>query len=285
LTTQSIADAVWRFDATYEWASIALGAPRADAAAWVAFGRFYDPVVAGTLTRRVQAGEDFCNDPLTLIGNYVFRDLCYLPLMLAGYLFAAERRVPVLRDNLLVRDSGSIDQHRLLTPRAVALADDPLAGQLHTETAPSYEALTDRLFAEVLRLCEPLIASFRAHKFVAPANAWGSILDFLCDGFLHAGEHGLGMDTAWAAWEQAIAGRDFPVRRRPRRQQFTIDGQPVELPVKAGCCLWYTSAEAKVGDERYCTTCYLETDARRIERLIRYRQEEAEQAALSVATA
>jgi hypothetical protein len=72
------------------------------------------------------------------------------------------------------------------------------------------------------------------------------------------------------------AGRSFATRRRPRRFVYQAEGRQQELPIRAGCCLWYMTDEAKNsehGELGYCTTCYIPRDADRLTYVLSHRHE------------
>lgn len=257
-----LALSVERFAQANSYADIGWGDP-GDSDGWFHYNALCDQPFGDRVLDRI--AREYQTTVL-VSGTYAFRAANYLPLGLAGFLFAAERRVPRLCGNIALRDRGYLNGFRLLEPRAIVLESDPLAGMPGFETVPNVAALADALFDEVSRTAEPLIEAWASRKLLAPANAWGILLDFLAYGFLAAGSAGLGPDAAWAAWSQAIAGRTFPIRRRPRRLQFEVDGTPEEVMVRAHCCLYYTLPQAEEAEHRYCVSCYLETDECRIQR-------------------
>jgi len=248
----------------------------------------YDPGFIGRFLDQIAA--EFAGPP-AFSGTRLFRVAHFLPLRLAGYLFAAEGRVIRLRENLVLRKAahrhgshphghhphgghphgGRPPGLRVLEPRAVVLPDDPAAGAPGIETAPDRAALADALFAEVTALAEPLMRRLHDLGVLPPGTGWGILLDFLAAGFLAAGRAGTGLDAAWAAWEEAIAGRTFPARRLPRRLQFTADGRTEEIMVHAHCCLRYALPHMKDREDRHCIECYLESDENRIARLLERR--------------
>jgi len=212
--------------------------------------------------------------------NYSFRYAISVALRLAGYLFATERRVPVLRGNVLLHDSDWLNRVAVLEPRAIVLPGDELAGSPGVRIVRDHATLTDALFGETAAFVEPLLAGFVPRKLVARANGWGLVLDYLAHGFQMAGRGGLGLDTAWQEWDRAIAGRTFPTRRRPRRFEYEVDGAGDELLVRAGCCLYYVLPQARGGGERqYCTSCFIPNDEWRMERLVVYKRRLAAEAA------
>ncbi|MGH2584666.1 MAG: hypothetical protein ACRDJE_07100 [Dehalococcoidia bacterium] len=211
--------------------------------------------------------------------NYGFRYAISVALRLTGYLFATEQRVPLLRGNVLLHDSNWLNRVAVLEPRAVVLPGDELAGTPGVRTAPDHAALTDALFGETAAFVEPLLAGFVPRKLVARANGSGSALDYLAYGFQIAGRAGLGLDAAWQAWGQATGGRTFPTRRRPRRFEYEVDSAGDELLVRAGCCLYYVLPRACEGGEpQYCTSCFIQSDERRLERLVAYKRRLAAEA-------
>lgn len=265
-----------------EWWSMQTGAPPADdEGTWIDYGDLGSPATAQRLTAAGLASSYATSQASeSVVGNYIFRDLLGTPLGFMGYLWARERRVPLLSRNAAVNESEWFQHWRWLRPAGVAIAGDPIAGRANVSVVPDVRALNDALFAEVTGFCGPILEAFRKHRYVAPANAWGSILDAIMYGAELAGraDPGLGLDGAWNRWEAAIEGRTFPVRRRPRRLKYEwAPGKCDETLVRAGCCLWYTTPEAKdaTGARDYCTSCYLKTDEARIVTLVEWKREEA----------
>ena len=241
-------------------APVRLGRPPVDEADWFPFERLAEEAFGSRVIGRI-AEQTSATD--TAAGMYTFRYAVYYPLLLAGFLFATERRVLALRGSLLVADREWLNHARLAEPA--------FAGG----TADNEAALADALFAEMSRLVEPVITAWAERKWLGAPNAWASAIDCLAGGFHLAGRHVLGRDEAWAMWERVTAGRVFPVRRRPRRFLFTDNGEPDELLVGAGCCLWFTQASAKNGPVHYCNSCYILKDAQRLEQILAARQRQA----------
>jgi hypothetical protein len=255
------------FNTEVSWGSIKPGAPTpADEGPWLRLEDAAAPAVARRLAEQFQRLDGHGAEPLAVVGNYTFRELSFIPLLIQGAVFATQNRVVVLRDNLMFRDFEYYQHWRLLEPKAIVLPADPMASQPGVRVAPSPAKLRSELFGEIRRTYDPLIEGFRAGKFVAPANAWGALLDSLAEGFWQAGQHGLGLDNAWTLWQAAIEGRSFPTRRRPRRHRFEVEGaEPEDVSVRAGCCLWYMTDEARAAEElTHCYTCYLTSDAERV---------------------
>jgi hypothetical protein len=177
-------------------------------------------------------------------------------MLLAGYLFAGRRQVIRLRDRLLLADRDWLSQAVLLSAEAL------------NEPGDTNSRLADRLFTEVDRLVKPVIESWATHRLLARANAWASVLDGLAGGFELYGKHTGSPDASWSGWEEAIAGRSFPVKRRPRRFEFICTGSREQVLVRSGCCLWFTLPAAQGGSQRYCLSCCLEKDDRRLQRAV-----------------
>lgn len=245
----------------YPWGSIWIGMPE-EGGPWITLEDLAKSVYANRILNRILE-EYEPETPERVLGNYLFRFALEVPLRLAGYLLIAERRVPMLVDNVLLRDAEWLQHGRLIEPRMFVLQGDPLAGEPGVEVISDLHALTDKLFAEIESAFTPLLVAFRARRFIALANAWGAILDTLVQGMMIAGHISLGMDEAWARWEQAIRGRSFPVRRRPLRFSLEVDGQRNEMAVRAGCCLWFITPAALRAEHGYCTSCYLTSDGKR----------------------
>jgi len=168
----------------------------------------------------------------------------------------------------MVADRDWLNHVRWTEPRLTALPGSRFAGQGGGETAAGEGQLADALFHEAARLAGALIDAWSGLKWVSRANAWASAIDWLAYGVHLAGRQSGDLDASWARWEAAVAGRVFPVRRRPRRFQFTFDGQRDELLIRSGCCLWFTQPAAQNSAMRYCTSCYIETDERRLEQIL-----------------
>lgn len=281
LLTPSLAPSLARLDSLIEWMSFAYGWPSDRDEGWFRIEDFLDPGIRSAVLEYLLAGH-YAGDPREVVGNYLFRAVINYPLILAGYLFTSERRVPILGGNTLLHRTDYLDGLRLLETRAFVLPNDPLAGQPGIDVLPDEQALTEALFSEARRTCEPLIRSFRAERLVAPTNAWESVLDSLASGFEHAGRHDLGFDAAWRDWSHTVESCPFPGRHRPRRLQYEIQGESDECWIRAGCCLWYTTEKAKNDPvQRYCGSCRLMPDNERLRllaRRIRDQSDESESA-------
>ncbi|MFZ5823612.1 MAG: hypothetical protein ACOY94_04675 [Bacillota bacterium] len=262
VTASSLYASIHRFAASHAYADIGCGETSPDGP-WFRYEELADPAVVDRIRQRLARELDTTD---RVAANNLFRAAHYLPLAMAGFLFVTERRVPILHRNLALLDQGYLKGIRLLEPRAIVLPTDPAAGHPGIETVPTAEALADALFAEVARTVEPVLATFLARKLVSQSNAWGMLIDSLAYGALAGGRVSTGTEAAWELWSSAVAGRSFPVRRRPRLLRFDADGRPAELMVRAHCCLYYTLDRVKQTAHPYCTSCYLETDANRIER-------------------
>ena len=249
------------FNALLEGADVLLGHPPSRQEEWFRFEALSDaafgPRVVQRIAQQAQAEGQAA-------GTYTLRYVLYGPLALAGYLFAAHNVVIRLHDHLLIADSQWLNHARWIDPSFLA----PPSG------APPAEAL----FAELEGLVGPLIDSWDSQKLVARANAWACAIDSLAYGFQLAGKTTLNPNVAWAKWESAVAGRVFPVRRRPRRFLFTIDDHRDELLIRSGCCLWFTQPAAKNSPAHYCASCYIQSDERRLEQLITLRRKQASHA-------
>lgn len=278
--TKALGVLIDRIRTQYGWIQLALSEGDDEPGEWAPIEAFATPELRDRALRARENQSGTSPVPAVVLGNYLFRDLTYYPLLVGGCCFAAERRVLLLGGAFEFRldEAGPV---RIRSARFAVLPGDPLADAPGIEVEPDEAALTERLHAEVRALCDPLVASFRASNYVAPANGWGSVLDSLVLGFTTAGRLGLGLDEAWARWDAAIAGRSFPARRRPRRLPYEwAPGQRDEVSVRAGCCLWYVTDEARTeGRQEYCATCYLKTDERRIQSLVEWKQQVAARAA------
>ena len=233
------------FHASLEGADVLIGPPPSSQQGWFRFEQLFDEAFGQQVIQRI-AQETQAEGQAA--GTYTLRYILYGPLALAGYLFAAHNVVPRLHNHLLVSDRDWLNHARWITPAT---------------QAPS----ADALFAELEDLVGPLIHSWAAQKWVARANAWACAIDSLAYGFQLAGKSTLDPDAAWTRWEEAVAGRVFAVRRRPRRFLFTINDQRDELLIRSGCCLWFTQVAAQSSPARYCPSCYLQSDERRLEQL------------------
>lgn len=244
-------------------------------AGWFRHDELVRPEISDRIISRLRSEYELAG----IAGAFAFGYALNLPLRLAGFLFAAERRVPRLAANVALIDRRWLNGLRLLEPRVVVLESDPEAGSPGFETVGTVEELADVLFMEAMRLVSPLVDAFSARKLIARPNAWAYMIDHLAAGFLAAGNARLGLDAAWEDWDKAIAGRTLPVSRRPRRHRFEVDGEMVDLMVRSHCCLWHTLPQVKGAKYRYCTTCYIPGDEYRVERMTAYRRERAAAAA------
>lgn len=270
-TDSPLIPSIQQVAALNKWAEVSWGDP-GQSDGWYRYEALDEPSFRDRLLEQISG--DFGGPP-PFIGTRLFRIVHFLPLVLAGYIYAADGRVVRLRGNIALRNgdhTGRRPAMRLLEPRALVAPEDPAAGTPGLETIPARSTLADALFAEVPGLAEPLMEALVSRGLITRAAGWGILLDFLATGFLAAGRTGLGLDAAWALWAQAVEGRSFPVRRMPRRLQYTVDGKTEEIVVQAHCCLRYTLPRFQDQEDRYCTNCYLESDEKRVARLIQSRQ-------------
>jgi hypothetical protein len=260
-----------RFNHNLEQSRLHLGGPPHDGAPWFSFEDLLSPQFADRVIRRVAEWSDATH---LVASTYTFRYAIQIPLSMAGYLFAMDKRVPTLRHNIMLVNKEWLNEAALLSPRMTVLQGDKLSGEAGIQVVEAESQLADALFHETDRLIEPLLEVWAPCKLVARANAWGSALDALAYGFQMAGRDRIGLDEAWNAWNAAIEGRTFPVRRRPRRLQFECEGTPNEILVRSGCCFWYMLPESRKGGlQEYCSSCYLRSDKSRIERMVAYWRE------------
>lgn len=233
---------------------------------WFSFARLAEEDFGDQVIRRI-AEQTSADDRAA--GTYTLRYATYYPLLLAGYLFAREKRVLMLDGNVWIANREWLNHFRLLEPAVIALPDDPIAVEPGCVTVENENQLADALFEQMTRLIGPTIEAWSDRKIVARANAWAGMIDWLAYGFQMAGRHAVGLDTSWTNWEKVIEGRVFPVRRRPRRFIFNKQGERDELLIRSGCCLWFTQPAARNGDEvRYCSSCYIVHDDKRLEQLL-----------------
>jgi len=263
------------FNARHAYGSIQEGDPRA-CEGWQAFeslaGSAHRDAVVGRIARDTSA-------PVGVAATYTFRYALATPLQFAGYLFAKERRVPRLAGNVGLRDHEYLQHAALFAPTAHVLPDDELAVVPGCDVADGEHALADALFAEVSALTRDIIDSWSNDRLLARANAWGGIIDALASGVRLAAMHAIDADAAWKRWDNALAGRELPIRRRPRRFQFECDGEPGELVVRADCCLWFTLPAAKTRGQDYCTSCYLTDDETRRARMVAFTRSQRQRTA------
>ena len=267
--------AMQRFQTQKTYIKVHCGQP-ADGAHWVAAADLTQPTVADRPIERIMHKYGATR---SVAGTYTFRSALAAPLGLLGYLFAAERRVPLLQDNLLYNDDAWPGHIALLEPRVAVLANDELAGNPGVEMVLDEAALVEFLLCETANLVDPLIDTWGPRKLLSRGNAWASALDYLAYGFQAAGHDPHTLDVAWADWEEWLANRTWPTRRRPRRFQYAVDGQADEMVVRAGCCLWYTLPPKDNEQVRYCTSCYLIKDEERLAILTAYKRKQATQTA------
>lgn len=266
--------AIQRFQTQKTYITVHCGQPT-DGAQWVVAADLTQPAIADRPIERIMHKYGATRP---VAGTYTFRSALAAPLGLLGYLFAAERRVPLLQGNLLYNDDAWPGQIALLEPRVVVLANDPLAGNPGVEAVADEETLVEFLLRETASLVDPLIDTWGPRKLLSRGNAWASALDYLAYGFQAAGHDPHLLDVAWADWEHWLANRTWPTRRRPRRFQYEVDGQADEMLVRAGCCLWYTLPPKANEQAHYCTSCYLIKDEERLAILTEYKRKQATQA-------
>lgn len=261
----ALKEAMAEFNTLLAGADMGAGSPPVDAAGWFAFERLADESFGEQVIRRI---AEYTRATGQAAGTYSLRYALYCPLALAGYLFARAQCVLRLHGNLMVDDRDWLNHIRWTAPSVTALAGSRFAGQGGGETIVGQGQLADALFHEAARLAGPLIDAWSERKWVSRANAWASAIDSLAYGVQLAGRQAGDLDASWVRWEAAVAGRIFPVRRRPRRFLFTCDGQRDELLIRSGCCLWFTQPAAQNSAMRYCTSCYIATDERRLEQIL-----------------
>lgn len=267
----ALQQALEAFNAAAEGVRVGMCQPQDGQADWYPFARLAEEPFGYEVIRRI---AEMTRATGQAPGSYTLRYALYTPLMLAGYLYASQRRVLSLRDNLLTANREWLNHVHVLAPAFTVLPSDRLAGRPGCATAANESRLADALVDEMKALAGPLIESWSAQKLVARANAWACAIDSLAYGFQLAGRHRIGLDAAWELWDAVIAGRIFPVRRRPRRFRFSCDGEQDELLIRSGCCLWFTQPAAKNGPMRYCSSCYIETDERRLEQITANRRKQ-----------
>jgi hypothetical protein len=221
-----------------------------------------------------------------LAGYWVLQNLAATVPLVASYLYAAQRRVPVLQGNALLENVRWLNHVRLVQPRFWVLPDDPLRSADGITVVADEQALITVLLAEVERTYAPIIAAFRARRQVASAHGWASVVDGLHKGFMLAGRNEISLDAAWELWQTASSTWSVAARRWPRRLQFVEEGRADEMVVRAACCLIYTIPNAAGEQRPYCANCPLDvSDEDRIHRMLdRLRRLEAEQQAVSDCT-
>jgi hypothetical protein len=237
------------------FASVAWGLPEPDDGQWLDLDAFATEAGAAPAIRRSTPPD---GDPANIIGHWTLQNASGTPLLTAGYLYAAHRRVPALRGNALLHNSQWLQHLRLRQPRLTVLPDDPLRQAEGITTVGDQAELTAALFAEVERTYQPIVDGFRARRLVFAANAWASVVDNLLQGFLLAGRAAIGLDQAWALWHRVTSTWTVPTRRWPRRLTFFHDGVPEELAVRAACCLVFTTKDAAGASIPNCPNCPLD---------------------------
>ena len=235
------------------FASVAWGLPEPDDGQWLDLDAFALEEGAAPAIRRYPADGDSAK----LIGHWVFQNATGSALLAAGYLYAAQRRVPVFQGNTLIHNTQWLQHLRLVRPRLWVLPDDPLAGAEGVTVVADHQALTAALFAEVQRAYEPIVQAFRGRRQVSIANAWASVVDGLLQGFLLAGRAEIGLDAAWDLWRTTTSTWEVATRRWPRRLQFAQDGLEDEIVVRAACCLVFTTADSTSTKTPNCPNCPL----------------------------
>lgn len=243
------------------FASVAWGRAEPDDGQWLDLDAFATDEGSAPAIRRHAPDSAFAK----LAGHWVFQNACGTALLAAGYLYAAQRRVPALRGNVLLHNTEWLQHLRFKQPRLWVLPDDSLCGAPGVTTVANRQALTAALFAEIQRTYEPIVQAFRARRQVSIPNAWASVVDGLLQGFLLAGQSEIGLDAAWELWRSAIDSWDVGTRRWPRRLPFSEDGLEDEVVVRAACCLIYTVPDSDGVKPPNCPNCPLDVgDAGRI---------------------
>ena len=217
------------------------------------------------------------------VGYWVLQNLAATVPLVASYLYATQRRVPVLQGNALLENVRWLNHVRLVQPRFWVLPGDPLRGADGITVVADEQALSSVLLAELERTYAPIIAAFRARRQVTSAHGWASVVDGLHKGFMLAGRAEIGLDGAWELWRTTTSTWGVATQRWPRRLQFVEDGRPDEMVVRATCCLIYTIPTAAGEQRPYCANCPLDlSDEDRIRRTVdRLKQLEADQQAVS----
>jgi hypothetical protein len=257
------------------FASIAWGLPEPDDGQWLALDAFATGAGAAPAIGRYELDGAFAK----LTGHWVFQNATGTALLAAGYLYAAQQRVPGLQGNVLLHNTQWLQHLRLVQPRLWALPGDALVATAGVTAVADLEGLTAVLFAEVQRTYEPIVQAFRARRQVSVANAWASVVDGLLQGFLLAGRAEIGLDAAWSLWQTTIGTWDVPTRRWPRRLPFADAGLQDEVVVRAACCLIYTTPDAAGVKPPHCPNCPLDIgDAGRVRWMVDWlRQLEGEE--------
>ena len=249
------------------FASVDWGRPDPDDGLWLALDDFTTTEgLAPVVARSAPDGER-----ARLAEFWAFQNVCGAPLFAAGYLFAAQRRVPWLQGNVLLHNSEWLQHVRLLEPRLWVLPDDPLCGAEGVAVVPDLQALAATLLAEVYRTYAPIVRALRARRQTSTANAWGSVVDGLLQGFLLAGRGDGRLDAVWDLWHATIEGWGVESRRWPRRLQFDVDGEADEMVVRAACCLIWTIPDAAGAKTPNCPNCPLDIgDAGRVRWMVEW---------------
>ena len=270
--TTTIGHAVARYAAIPQWSSIVPPGTALAEGDWLAPEQLHD---ADALARYVDAS---CSRPMyhsaagmpRVVATYLYRELVRGPLGFAGYMWAAERRVPALDRAFRSNASCDFRQWSWDKPSFAVTRDDELPGS--TDSVRVVGDLDAALVEEVVAYCKPLVSAFSRCRYMAPAHAWASSLDALSAGMTLAGRHSevLDLDSAWARWEELVQRFPLELPRLPRRFIYeATTGCIEEAFVRSGCCLWYQTPSAKAGVNglHACTTCYLTSDAERTRQL------------------
>ena len=217
------------------------------------------------------------------VGYWVLQNLAATVPLVASYLYATQRRVPVLQGNALLENVRWLNHVRLVQPRFWVLPGDPLSAADGITQVADEQALGTVLLAEVERTYAPIIEAFRARRQVTSAHGWASVVDGLHKGFMLAGRAEIGLEAAWELWWTTTSGWGVAIPRWPRRLQFVDAGQPDEMVVRATCCLIYTIPNSAGEQRPYCANCPLDvSDEDRIRRTVdRLKQLEADQQPVS----
>lgn len=126
----------------------------------------------------------------------------------------------------------------------------------------------------IARLTSPLVSRLRAELPVGAAAIRGAATDGLASYALwFARRSGADEPATWDRVDRLIgllAGR-IPSATRPRSFPVTWSGGTSLFPVRGTCCLYHRTCDEEVrGEDRYCATCPLRSDASRTASLAAY---------------
>ncbi len=262
LVVQAMADRSGLFD---------LGPPAGPG--WHLLAAATDPAWTATRIDQVAAGDGHGPRPRAVAGAYVGGSLAWTVLQPFAAVLATERRALALSLEdlaVLVDDTGWTSRLRVLEPRFAAVSDDPAAAAA-VAVLDDEAALLEWAADQVVTTFAPVLAAVRAASPYGLSGLWGALADTLSavQWLVHEGGADPGeLERARALTEglvDAVQRRVPHLKARSRLFRLETPAQPVTLPLRGTCCLYYRTPEADAdGTDGLCTTCPRRSDAERV---------------------